>query len=57
MIKRIRVTYNLTVAGDIDRETIDRVLQKHADACPVYRSLHPQIEISTSLDVVSDTLD
>lgn len=51
MIKRIHVTYELAVDDDVDRETLDRVLRVHADACPVYRSLHPQIEITTALEL------
>lgn len=52
IIKRIRVTYRLQVDDDADRETIDRVFGIHANACPVYRSLHPQIEITTALELV-----
>ncbi len=52
MIKRIHVTYRLEVDPDVDQETLDRVLRVHADACPVYRSLHPQIAITVSLETV-----
>lgn len=52
MLKRIAVTYRLVVDADADRDAIDRVMRVHADACPVYRSLHPQIAITTALDLV-----
>ncbi|HJO04351.1 MAG TPA: hypothetical protein QGG47_10290 [Acidobacteriota bacterium] len=51
VIRRIRVTYHLSAEHDADRSVIDRVLQVHAGGCPVYRSLHPQIEITASLDL------
>lgn len=50
VIRRIHVTYRLK-AGDADRAVIDRVLETHASACPVYRSVHPQIQITTSLEL------
>jgi uncharacterized OsmC-like protein len=52
VLKRIAVTYRLGVEPGADRETIDRVLRVHADSCPVFRSLHPQIAITTALDLV-----
>ena len=52
VIKRIRVTYRLQLDEGADRDAVDRVLRVHADSCPVYRSLHPQIEISTALELV-----
>lgn len=52
VVKRIHVTYRLQVDADVDRGAIDRVLQVHADSCPVYRSIHPQIQVSTSLELV-----
>ncbi|MFQ5669104.1 MAG: OsmC family protein [Acidobacteriota bacterium] len=51
VIKRIHVAYQLQVDAEADRQAIDRVLRVHAEHCPVYRSLHPQIEITTSLDL------
>ena len=51
VLKRIHVTYHLRVDDDADREVVDRALRVHADSCPVYRSLHPQIQISTALEL------
>lgn len=52
MIKRIHVTYRLRADGDVDKEKVDRVLHVHANSCPVYRSIHPQIEVTTDLELV-----
>lgn len=49
VIKRVRVTYHLRVPGDVDRTAIERVHGMHARFCPVYRSVHPQIECRTTL--------
>ena len=46
VIRRIHVTYRLKAAED-DRETVQRVHEMHADRCPVYRTLHRCIDIST----------
>ena len=48
IIKRIHVTYNLRLAPD-QRETAERVLDFHADYCPVARSIRDCIQISTEL--------
>jgi uncharacterized OsmC-like protein len=53
VIKRIHVRYHLRVDDAADRDAIDRVLRVHARECPIYRSLHPQIEIDTSLDLTT----
>ena len=50
VIKRIRVTYHLT-ADPAQRETIDRVLAVHADACPVARTLQGCVAIATDLQL------
>lgn len=52
MLRRIAVTYRLVVQPGTDRDAVDRVLRVHASSCPVYRSLHPQIAITTALDLV-----
>ena len=36
-----------------ESEAIDRVMRVHAAHCPVYRSLHPQIRITTSLELAT----
>jgi len=49
VIKRIRVVYKLATSGDAPRETIERVHTVHKDGCPVYRSIHRAIDITTEL--------
>jgi len=53
VIERIHVRYRLQVDDAADREAINRVLWVHARECPIYRSLHPQIEIDTSLELTT----
>ena len=53
IIKRIHVTYHLKIEPSVDRDAVDRVMRVHAEYCPVYRSLHPQIQITTSLELVT----
>lgn len=48
VIRRIRVKYSLE-CPPAQRETAERVHGFHAQSCPVYRSLHPQIEITTEV--------
>lgn len=55
MLKRIHVTYRLAVDEDDDRDAIDRAFRVHEAACPVYASLHPQIAITTSLELTSSS--
>ncbi len=55
VIKRIHVTYTLRGAGDVDAETrekIDRAHARHAEFCPVARSIRDSIAITTSLALV-----
>ena len=52
MIKRIHVTYHLKVDDDADHEKIERAFQATPNSCPVYRSIHPQIEVTTALDLI-----
>ena len=49
MIRRIRVVYRLRGVDGDARETVERVHGMHADRCPVYRTLHGCIDISTEL--------
>ena len=46
VIKRIHVVYNLE-AGAEHEETIERAHAMHHDRCPVYRSIHTSIDITT----------
>jgi len=50
VIRRIHVHYRLR-AGEKDRETIERVHAKHANYCPVARSIKGAIEVSTSYEL------
>lgn len=43
--------YRLHADPGIDRSVIDRVMSIHADHCPVARSLHGAIDITTSIDL------
>lgn len=52
VIKRVHVAYRLVVNADADRDAIERAHEHHATKCPVYRSIHPQIQCSTSLELV-----
>ena len=51
VIRRIHVKYHLSANDELDRSVIKRVMEVHTDGCPVYRSLHPQIEITASIDL------
>jgi uncharacterized OsmC-like protein len=49
VIKRIHVVYHLATPEE-DREKVDRAYNIHAENCPVYRSIHAAIDITTELD-------
>ena len=51
MIKRIHVRYELEVEPGTDRSRIDRAFERHMQKCPVYRSIHRAIDITTALEV------
>jgi len=48
VIKRIHVKM-LLEAEPAQRETAERVHGFFAQACPIYRSIHPQIAVTTEL--------
>ncbi|MCH7522891.1 MAG: OsmC family protein [Chloroflexi bacterium] len=50
VVKRIHVTYHLKLAPD-QREAAQRVLEFHADFCPVARTLRGSVEITTSVEM------
>ena len=50
VIKRIHVTYHLKLKPE-QRETAERVLDFHADKCPVARTLKGCVDISTELNM------
>lgn len=52
LIRRIHVRYRLPVGPQTDRDKIDRVMGFHVQHCGIYRSLHPQIEITTELELI-----
>lgn len=52
MIRRIHVTYRLKAPEDA-RETVERVHEVHTSHCPVYRSIHRGIEITTSYELIA----
>ena len=51
VIKRIHVVYILS-AQEEAREVIERVHGIHADNCPVYRSIHKAIEVTSEYRIV-----
>ena len=51
VIRRIRVKYLLKAKGE-DEAVIARAHDMHAMRCPVYRTLHTCIEITTELEIV-----
>jgi len=48
VIRRIHVRMLLECAPE-HRETAERVHGIYAQSCPVYRSIHPQISVTTEL--------
>ena len=53
MLRRIHVRYRLELDDDDGRATAERVHGFHAERCPVYRSIHPQIACTTALEMVT----
>jgi uncharacterized OsmC-like protein len=52
VIKRIRVTYKLTLDADAARDKVQRAFEHHMPKCPVYRSIGGCIDITTDLEVL-----
>jgi len=52
VIRRIHVTMRLAAAEDV-RETVERVHGMYAMRCPLYRTLHTAIALSSSYELVS----
>jgi organic hydroperoxide reductase OsmC/OhrA len=48
VIKRIHVRFSLECPPD-QRDTAQRVHGLYAQACPIYRSIHPQIAVTTEV--------
>ena len=53
VIRRIHVKYVLKTAG-ADPEVVQRAFDLHPMRCPVYRTLHRCIEITTELETTTD---
>ena len=55
MIRRVHVAHRLrTDRPDEVRETVERVHGIYAQKCPVYRSLRPAFEITSSVEIVGE---
>ena len=55
VIKRIHIIYNLIIDAGLaaeKAEAIDRVMNIHANACPVHRSIGSSIDITTNLNLI-----
>ena len=51
VIRRIHVNYKLRVPDpDEVRDTVARVLEMHADKCPVARSIKGAIDVTTAVE-------
>ena len=48
VLKRIHVRFSLEAGSEL-HETAQRVHGFYAQACPIYRSIHPQIAVTTEL--------
>ncbi len=55
VLRSVHVRYRLPVGPETDRSKIDRVMGLHAQHCGIYRSLHPQVEITTELELIEGT--
>jgi uncharacterized OsmC-like protein len=53
VIRRIHVAMRLA-ASEKDRETIERVHGMYAMSCPLYRTLHNAIHLSSSYELVAE---
>lgn len=51
VLRRVHITYRLVVDADVDRAVVARVHGFHAEHCPVYRSIHPQIQVTSELEL------
>jgi uncharacterized OsmC-like protein len=53
VIRRVHVRF-LLKAGDSVRDTVERVHSVYKEKCPVYRSLRPAFDITSSYELVPD---
>jgi uncharacterized OsmC-like protein len=56
VIRRIHVTMQLVAAPE-HRDTVDRVHDIYAMRCPLYRTVHGAIALSSSVDLVAESDD
>ena len=54
VLRRIHVRYRLQ-AAESDRETAERVHGFHAKFCPIYRTIHASVQITTELEIVPES--
>ena len=55
VIKRVHVTHKLHAEDpDAVRVTVERVHGVYAQSCPVYRSLSPPLQITSSVKIVPE---
>ena len=54
VIRRIHVALRLTAPEQV-RETVDRVHAMYAMRCPLYRTLHNAIQLTSSYTLMSQT--
>jgi uncharacterized OsmC-like protein len=55
VVKRVHVSHKLRAENpDEVRQTVDRVHGIYAQSCPVYRSLSPAFQISSSVEIVTE---
>ena len=54
VIRRIHVVYHLKTAPG-QGETIDRAHRVHQQGCPVYRSLHKAIQITSEVAITEES--
>ena len=50
VLKRVHVQYRLVIPAGT-RETVDRLLEKHADKCPTAVSMRGAVEVTWSAEV------
>jgi len=53
VIRRVHVAMRLSATRDA-RETVDRVHNVYAMRCPLYRTLHRAITLSSSVEVIAE---
>jgi uncharacterized OsmC-like protein len=51
VLRRIRVHYRVGAGADTG-DTVERVHRMHKEHCPVYRSIHKAIDVTTSFELL-----